>query len=92
MNDSSDDLIKRLLEGGPYAGRWYKEAAARLKELESKLDYPHQEIVDLRDRIEELEAEELEVADRIEGLEATIKEWESGALVRGWIEMREEQK
>lgn len=30
--------------------------------------------------------------DRIKELEATIKEWECGALVRGWRELREGEK
>lgn len=29
---------------------------------------------------------------RIKELEATIKEWESGALVRGWRELREDRE
>jgi len=34
-----------------------KSKDSRIEELESNLDYPHQEIVDLRDKIEELKAE-----------------------------------
>lgn len=83
MTDSSDDLIKRLLKGGPYAGRWDKEAAARIKELEAQYAVMFGHMTGAGEEIIALKATLLSQIGETALAEVKVEELEAGLVEAG---------